>query len=158
MEFKIHCIACRTNISHHWCIAFKTLIGSWNTLLWSLWIVHRRNINVHRYMPMYVGIISPFLIWCCKRFLVTFIWLSFFVKFRLPSNAPTTARPLGGMICSFVNLTIMLLFSSLIWRLWLKIFFSRNHWFTGLLYHDMASPYRWIVIKYKTFNKPLLFA
>jgi len=26
--------------------------------------------------------------------------------------------------------------------------------FAGLLYHDMASPYRWIVMKYKTFNKP----
>ena len=30
----------------------------------------------------------------------------------MPSNAPTTAIPLAGMIHSFVYLTIMLLFSS----------------------------------------------
>jgi len=67
------------------------------------------------------------------------------VKLLLPSSAPTTARPFAGMIHSFVYLTIMLLFSSVIWWLWFMIFFSRNHWITGLLYHDMASPYRWIV-------------
>ena len=104
-------------------------------------------------MPMYVRIISPFLIWCWERFLVTSMWLSFFVKLLLPSSASMTARPLVRMIRSFVYLTIMLLFSSVMWRLWFMIFFSWSHWFTGLLYLNMASPNRWIVIKYKTFNK-----
>ena len=37
-----------------------------------------------------------------------------FGEILLPSSAPTTARPLAGMIRSFVYLTIMLLFSSVI--------------------------------------------
>ncbi len=46
---------------------------------------------------------SPFLIWCCERFGVTSIRLQRFTKSDLPRMAPTTARPLAGMIRSLVN-------------------------------------------------------
>ena len=68
-------------------------------------------------------------------------------------GTPTIARSLARMISSFVYLTTMLLLLSLIWRLWFMIFFSWNHWFTRLLYHNMVSLYIWILIKYKAFNE-----
>ena len=43
------------------------------------------------------------MIWCCERFGVTSIRLHRFTKSLLPRMAPTTARPLAGMIRSLVN-------------------------------------------------------
>ena len=80
------------------------------------------------------------MIWCCERFGVTSIRLHRFTKSLLPRMAPTTARPLAGMIRSLVNsIFIFFMMSASIVFLWNIVSENITKWVILLIFLKVST-------------------